>query len=407
MGCVIALPTKSDLLINQKNQKCEAFEVFEICEEHDETKKEPNILINLINDTNKTDFITMTNDEIFDMINWIDKYKPTEMSYQLIKNNLILEYKERIKSQINNYFLNIDKTIYKDLDGSIHTDKSKNIFFVIKTISNVIKDKLSLEYAKDICLTIMQLLRDDQRSIYNDIENNKLFNENLISIVNDCFLLENTAHNISHSYSGISINNLIDELFDEILKELHNEYENIILKCVDYVSINLIQELEFVYFSKIFTKSWETDLHEALTKSFIVMLKFYLSETLELIKNDLHKSYFLEKISTHLIYTYISCLNKKTKPFKNSSVVDKMKYDKDNFRLVFLEYFNNYKNFDIDKFDAIDKIIKIFSSKKFDLVKKERDELCILFGTNGVDFAKTAFYLNPINSKKKIDFFYS
>ncbi len=353
----------------------------------------------------------LKNTEIFDSINWIDKYKPSIKEFEYLKNDLNQEYKERVKYQMHTYFSNIQITIEKSTDGTLFSHKPESIFYVINSFIDIVKIKLSNKYAKEIMTIGLQLLRDIQRDTYDYIKKDSLNEEDYCVIINDSARLKKICQISNDLYSLYESDEITNMIFDAIITELLIEYDSIITTTIGYLIKKILKDLESDYFSKLFTPEWETS--DNLIKIFMATIKECFDVVLPWIDNE-YSNIFVCEIMKQILYKYISGLkNKKNKSFINELLsTNKILRDKQTFKDFFQKYCekkapvinNNLEKLldSIENFNILDALCKLMMSRNFDGSKKEIDLLCAKFGLDGVKFAKMAFNCNPLNTKKLI-----
>jgi len=109
--------------------------------------------------------------ELLDFINWIEYHndcitrlgfgnRDTLSKLLLTKHELMLEYKDRIKNQVVTWFDNIKKQsleISKAQDGSLVTSNPEDMFNILHAQLEVAKDKLPLEYTKEVAVACLQV----------------------------------------------------------------------------------------------------------------------------------------------------------------------------------------------------------------------------------------------------------
>lgn len=342
--------------------------------------------------------------EIFDSINWIEKYKPSAIEFECLKEDLIIEYKDRFRKQVSYYFTNIQITIEKDNAGKLFTQKPENIFYIINTSIDAITNKLSKKYTKEMMVITFQLLRDEQRNCYDYLD--KLEEDYLCALVNDISKMKDLSKITYEKYSIFNSDEITNIIYDEIVKELLLEYDNILIKTIDYLTNKILKELDNDYFSKLFINEWEQNCNDNCdnTQIFIDTLVDYFNDIFYWL-NDKYKNMFIQSVLKQTLYQYVSSLkNKKNKSFINGIVsINKVLKDKQILKTFFSKYcFDKDVLNNINDFDIIDDICKIMCSKNFDNVKKETDLLCVKFGTDGIKFAKMAYNCNPANKRKLI-----
>lgn len=102
----------------------------------------------------------------------------------------MLEYKGRIKNQVIEWFDNIKKQpleINKDTDGHLVTPNPEDMFNIIHAQLEVARDKLPMEYTKEVAIACLQVLQSVQRDAYDNLSNNwqNMESEVMCALIND------------------------------------------------------------------------------------------------------------------------------------------------------------------------------------------------------------------------------
>lgn len=350
----------------------------------------PNIKPNILNLT-----AALNNTELFDSINWIEKNKSSIKEFESLKNDLTMEYKERVKTQLQTYFSNINVPIETAKDETLFTTKPENTFYILNIFVNVVKTKLSKEHAKEIMVIGLQLLRDTQRLTYDYLERNwaTIQEDALCALMNDNARIKQLCDQVNLAYTHILSDEITNIIFDAVISELLHEYDLIILKITDCLINKILNDFEIDYFSKLFCTEWENS--DNLTLMFVNTLKRCFDAILKWMCES-NANVFINNIFKQVLLKYISSLkNKKNKSVVNlTNVINQINADKQLFKIFFSSYC------DSSDFDFLDTICKMMLSRNFDSSKKEVDLLCVKFGADGLKFAKHAYNYNPANAKK-------
>lgn len=381
-------------IINSRNFRSNSISINYIENEKDNDKK--NKIFKIISKSN--------NDQLFDSINWVEKYKPSIKEYELLKNEITMEYKERIKSQLQTYFINLDNPenikVETSGDGTVYTHTPQTIFFLVENFIKAIKEKLSEKYVKEMIIIILQLLRDRQRQTYDNLENNWMKTEEDVfcAMVNDRIKIVENLKKLIEEYKNKNTDEMTTIIYDCLSDELYSEYDKMELKIIDTLIKKILTNFNKDYFFKLFTDEWEKN-EENLTEIYIETLKDYFYVIHPMIVSENHINYFNENICKETIHFYIRSLkNKKNKSFSDIlTIINKIGKDKEIMKKFFEKYCNKKI---IEDIDIIDTICKIMLSRNFENCKKETDKLCVMFGSDGLNFSKQAFNLNPKNIKK-------
>jgi hypothetical protein len=109
--------------------------------------------------------------EILDMISWFEYLHSSIIDfgfsnyaslsqYSMIKTEISIEYKERIKSQVHSWFKNIknqELEITKSTDNILISSHPEDMFNIIHAQLNVAKEKLPPEYIKEVAIACLQV----------------------------------------------------------------------------------------------------------------------------------------------------------------------------------------------------------------------------------------------------------
>jgi hypothetical protein len=168
-----------------------------ICIDAFENQFMPRIDI-LVNDLSDASFKVS---DILDLINWIEyhhicmwEFEVGERSslnkFQSIKQDLLDEYKSRIKTQVNEWFGNIKKQPVEIIKGpkrTLVTSNPEDMFNIMHTELEVAKEKLPSDYSKEVAITCLQVLQEVQRMSYDSLVKQwrQMDVEELCATVND------------------------------------------------------------------------------------------------------------------------------------------------------------------------------------------------------------------------------
>jgi len=135
--------------------------------------------------------------------------------YSNMRNDLMVEYKERIKTQVHEWFNNIQESeneITKATDNTLVTSHPEDMFNIIHAQLAVAREKLPPEYVKEVAIACLQVLQDVQRQSYDRLLSNyqAMEIEYLCSIINDNQRMEEKCH----------------EFAEEIIKLLSSSHSN-------------------------------------------------------------------------------------------------------------------------------------------------------------------------------------
>ncbi len=197
--------------------------------------------------------------EILDIISWFeylissledfstcspehpDARKPAVNEINAMKAEMMLEYKERIKSQVHQWFNNIksrENEITKSTDNTLITSHPEDMFNIIHAQLNVAKEKLPPEYVKEVAIACLQVLQDVQRQSYDTLQHNltSLDAETLCAIVNDNQRMEEKCREFTDEMLRYVRDNEERDMLDGIANEVATEYLLIANKAVTSIA---------------------------------------------------------------------------------------------------------------------------------------------------------------------------
>ena len=110
--------------------------------------------------------------DILDCINWIEYHsicmeefgqgtRNSISDLKATKHDLLTEYKDRIKTQVESWFENIKKIpseIVRASDGTLITSNPEDMFNIIHVQLQVAREKLPSEYSKEVAIACLQVL---------------------------------------------------------------------------------------------------------------------------------------------------------------------------------------------------------------------------------------------------------
>eukprot|EP01039_Chlorochromonas_danica_P019966 gene19966-24272_t len=142
--------------------------------------------------------------DILDMISWLEYLSSSVENFGFpereslkkvasLREELMFEYKERIKKQVHTWFENIrnrEKEITQNIkDETLMTSMPEDMFNIIHAQVAVAREKLPLEYVHEVAIACMQVLQDMQRLEMQDLTTKAMAGgmdpETLCAMVND------------------------------------------------------------------------------------------------------------------------------------------------------------------------------------------------------------------------------
>jgi hypothetical protein len=354
---------------------------------------------------------TLNNIEILESINWIEHYKPCMKEFDFLKDDLIIEYKERIREHMLSYF---DKI--KGRSNSIHMNDRKNsidltnnnlytfypsdIFTVIYACVKIAEERLPKKYCKEIAIVGLQLLQNNQRQSYDDLFNDwKIIEiERLCTSINDFNKMQELCCEFEEyltKFDNSPENNMVLKI---IIEELSNEYISLSMKIIYYLTIKVLDDLNIHYFDKLFFDEWFTN--DGLNKILSLTLKDYFLDIMKWLP-EYYFIKFIKSILKELIRKYILCIKNRTNigPFNSEiSAVAKILNDKKSIENIFIKYESFLKETLINELNMLDSLSKIILSRNYShMVNLEGKIFCEKYGQHGLKIVQMAFKLNPSN----------
>lgn len=197
--------------------------------------------------------------EILDIISWFeylissledfatcspehpDARKAAVNEINSMKVELMLEYKERIKTQVHQWFNNIknrDNEITKSSDNTLITSHPEDMFNIIHAQLNVAKEKLPPDYVKEVAIACLQVLQDVQRQSYDTLQHNltSLDAETLCAIVNDNERMAEKCKEFTDDMLRYVRDPEEKKVLEDIADQVSTEYINISIKGVSSIS---------------------------------------------------------------------------------------------------------------------------------------------------------------------------
>lgn len=302
----------------------------------------------------------LTNVELINTINWVEKHKPNIKEFHILKSDALTDYKERIKDQLSSYFSNINKKyeIIQNINMEINTTIPEDNFMMINTCLQVVKYNLNSSHVKEIAIVAIQLLRDDFRLLYDRLANERIEMNLLCAFVNDYHRLANLCGNLNDEIYTCESDELTEEMFGFLFNEFPHDCNRMINKLLDTIVQNILIDLNNIFFSKLFTPEWEVSEINAIV--LVETIKNYFQDALIwLNKTDGKK--LIGLVQTEILSRYVFGLeNRRNKKFQNKIVaIEKIKKDK----TLMMSYFSKI-NASANEFGMLDNICKLILSKK-------------------------------------------
>lgn len=191
--------------------------------------------------SNYSNLTNMKVSDILDLISWFDYIFSSLEDYEYIndthfieditsfKSDLLMEYKDKIKAQINSWFINIktqELEITKNTNNRLVTSHPEDMFNILYAQLNVAKEKLPPEYVKEVMIACIQVLQDVQRQSYDSLINqyHSMEAEVLCSIINDNQRMEEKCKELSDDISRLIEDHEDREMLEAIANEVAMEY---------------------------------------------------------------------------------------------------------------------------------------------------------------------------------------
>lgn len=351
-------------------------ELSQSATKHSLKKSSPNLIVRAIrsfsvasNDSYRTSVYTghyydvtsgLTNLELINAINWVEKYKPDMKEFEVLKSDALTDYKERLKAQLSSYFLNINKKhdLIQNTNMEMNTTIPEDHFMMINTCLQVVKDNLDSSHVKEIAIVAIQLLRDDFRVLYDKLVSERIDINLLCAFVNDYHRLATLCGNLNEEIYTYESDDLTEEMFGFLFNEFPNDCNQIITKLLETIVQSILIDLNKVFFSKLFTPEWElSDIDAGIL---IATLKDYFRDILVWLNKEDGKK-LVSLVATETLSHYIFGLeNRPKKKFQNKALaIAKVGRDK----TLMKAYFSKI-NPPANEFDMLDNISKLILLKK-------------------------------------------
>lgn len=302
----------------------------------------------------------LSNVELINTINWIEEYKPNIKEFKILKEDAMMEYKEKIRNQLSGYFTNINlkHDFGVAIDKTMFTSIPEDHFAMIQTCVNVVKTNLDSSHVKEIVIMAIQLLRDELRILYDRLASEQFETNILCAFVNDYLRMKILCGNLNEEIYTYESDEITNELFDMLISEIPNDYDRIVGQLLELIVKNILADLHKVFFSKLFTHEWETSPLDA--NVLVATLKDHFSDILVWLNSSQHNK-IIEMLMNETLSQYIFGLeNRSNKKFTNKvSAIAKVSRDK----TLMKAYFSRLHP-PANEFDILDNICKLILSKK-------------------------------------------
>eukprot|EP01032_Pedospumella_encystans_P010614 gene10614-12394_t len=263
--------------------------------------------------------------EILDFINWIEYHNDCVSRFGFpereclahlynTKVELMLEYKERIKNQVIEWFDNIKKQpleLNKNTNGLLVTPNPEDMFNIIHAQLEVAREKLPLEYTKEVAIACLQVLQSVQRDAYDNLSHHwqDMAVDTMCALINDNQRMREKCDEFGEHVLRFVEEGADKEMIAAILVTVSEEYARIAVKAVNSLAKCVLLELDDSIFLKIYGPEWESG--ENLSNILIVTLADYFQD----LSTWLPADYFKVFVRELMIFTadkYLMYLRKKS-----------------------------------------------------------------------------------------------
>lgn len=230
--------------------------------------------------------------EILDFINWIeyhracmDEYESGEREciplFAKYKMDLVMEYKDRIKQQVTIWFDNIKNQpleITKATDFTLVTSNPEDMFNIIHAQLEVAREKLPVEYAKEVAIACLQVLQATQRDAHDKLASGwkEMEPEAMCALINDYQRMQEKCEEFGDYLLHFIEAGSEKETLTAILAAVGTEYRGLADKAVIYLSRCVLEDLDEPIFGKLFTLEWEQG--DNLSTVLVVTLADYFQD---------------------------------------------------------------------------------------------------------------------------------
>lgn len=190
--------------------------------------------------------------ELLDLINWIEYHKacmeefgfaerPSIDSFASTKTELMIEYKTKIKAQVAQWFDNIRNQpleIRKGSDDTLVTSHPEDMFNIIHAQVEVAREKLPLEYSKEVAIACLQVLQSSQRQSYDALSSlwRSMDPEAMCATINDNQRMQEKCDEFGEYLCRFVEEGPDKEILAAILEEVSSEYIALAVKAVNFLA---------------------------------------------------------------------------------------------------------------------------------------------------------------------------
>jgi hypothetical protein len=232
--------------------------------------------------------------ELIGTINYINTTKIQLPEFIKLKEDAIIEYKLKMKSQLEEFFENINKKFeicHNTSNKTIFTTIPDDKFTIINSLIRFVNENLDTYLTKELAIVTLQLLREDLRNLYKILSNGLVENNLLCAYTNDHIKLKLLCKKFDTEVSIVESSNDIEELYKLFIQDLELQYNQAIDKILDTIGKNIVDKLSDIYFLKLFTPLWE---NENITDTILIHnIDIELTTILEWLNESCHEQLLL------------------------------------------------------------------------------------------------------------------
>eukprot|EP01034_Spumella_vulgaris_P029420 gene29420-36474_t len=262
--------------------------------------------------------------ELLDLVNWIEYHKACMEEFEFAdrdcietfantKTELMIEYKSKIKEQVSQWFANIQNQpleIKESSDHTLITSHPEDMFNIIHAQVEVAREKLPLEYTKEVAIACLQVLQSVQRQSYDSLSTQwrKMDPEAMCATINDNQRMQEKCDEFGEYLFRLVEEGPEKEILSAILEEVSNEYIALAVKAVSFLAKCILEDLDEEFFSRLYTPDWEAgkDLSSTLTAT----LDDYFKEFSTWLSDYFYSKFVKETLVT-IINNYIMALRRR------------------------------------------------------------------------------------------------
>lgn len=299
--------------------------------------------------------------DILDMISWLEYLSSSVENFGFpereslkkvasLREELMFEYKERIKKQVHTWFENIrnrEKEITQNIkDETLMTSMPEDMFNIIHAQVAVAREKLPLEYVHEVAIACMQVLQDMQRLEMQDLTTKAMSGgmdpETLCAMVNDNENMYEKCKEFSDSVTRILAERETEQkILVDIADEVAYQYSKIATQAVETLGHCIVEVLDEEVYQKLFSVDWEEQTGPEIIPVVGATLDDYGSD-LQRWLQYYHYSKLMRFLLTQVVDRYVMSIRRKVDGvfvFRNevrvsNAIVQDHK--------VLLEYFENH-----------------------------------------------------------------